>query len=77
MLCGWPDREDYVVGSKVAGPSGQMTWLRGGPARLDACNIADAIDGSLRRLRTDYVDLYQLHWPDRLPACPRPPSPTT
>mmetsp|Transcript_42154 Transcript_42154/g.109299 ORF Transcript_42154/g.109299 Transcript_42154/m.109299 type:complete len:265 (+) Transcript_42154:757-1551(+) len=42
-----------------------MTWLRGGPARLDACNIADAIDGSLRRLRTDYVDLYQLHWPDR------------
>jgi aryl-alcohol dehydrogenase-like predicted oxidoreductase len=42
-----------------------MTWIRGGPASLDARNISEALDGSLRRLRTDYIDLYQIHWPDR------------
>jgi aryl-alcohol dehydrogenase-like predicted oxidoreductase len=40
-------------------------WVRGGTARLDRANIVRALDDSLRRLRTDYVDLYQLHWPDR------------
>ncbi|KAG2498164.1 hypothetical protein HYH03_003921 [Edaphochlamys debaryana] len=58
-------REDVLIASKVAGPSGQMTWLRGGPHKVDAANITEALDGTLRRLRTDYVDLYQIHWPDR------------
>jgi aryl-alcohol dehydrogenase-like predicted oxidoreductase len=42
-----------------------MTWIRGGPPSLDASNITAALDGSLRRLGTDHIDLYQLHWPDR------------
>ncbi|CAO2839670.1 unnamed protein product [Amaranthus hypochondriacus] len=58
-------RDAVVLATKVAGPSGQMTWIRGGPECLDAKNIAEAIDNSLLRLQTDYVDLYQIHWPDR------------
>jgi aryl-alcohol dehydrogenase-like predicted oxidoreductase len=58
-------RDKVLVATKVAGPSAQMTWIRGGPMALDAGNIRAAIDGSLQRLRTDYIDLYQLHWPDR------------
>ena len=57
-------RSDFVVSTKVAGPGG-MEWLRGGPTCLDAANIMQAIDGSLERLQTDYIDLIQLHWPDR------------
>lgn len=58
-------RDRLVLATKVAGPSGQMNWIRGGPESLDAANITDAIDNSLLRLRTDYIDLYQIHWPDR------------
>jgi hypothetical protein len=64
----WPlhqHRHDVIVASKVCGPSGQMTWIRGGPHRLDAANIRAALDASLARLQTDCIDLYQLHWPDR------------
>jgi len=57
-------RERVVVATKVAGPAG-MPWLRGGPARLDAGNIRAALEASLLRLRTDRVELLQLHWPDR------------
>lgn len=60
------NRDKVVIATKVAG-RGDADWLR--PNRehavLDAKNIAYAIDGSLKRLQTDYVDLYQLHWPDR------------
>ena len=54
-----------MVASKVAGPSAQMTWIRGGPSSLSAKDILQALDSSLSRLGTDYIDLYQLHWPDR------------
>ena len=57
-------RDRHFVTTKVAGP-GSMDWLRGGPIRLDGANIRSAIEGSLRRLRTDYVDCLLLHWPDR------------
>ena len=57
-------RSNFILATKVAGPGG-MEWLRGGPCALDAKNIAEAIDGSLKRLQTDYIDLIQLHWPDR------------
>jgi aryl-alcohol dehydrogenase-like predicted oxidoreductase len=62
-MCG-QRRQDHVVCTKVAGP-GSMDWLRGGPTALDGKNITEAIDGSLRRLQTDYIDLVLLHWPDR------------
>jgi aryl-alcohol dehydrogenase-like predicted oxidoreductase len=50
----------------VAGPARDMVRkFRGGDNKLDRRNILSAIDGSLARLRTDYVDLYQVHWPER------------
>ncbi|GAA0145943.1 oxidoreductase [Lithospermum erythrorhizon] len=58
-------RDRLVFATKVSGPSGQMKWIRGGPEAVDAKNITEAIDDSLRRLQTDYIDLYQIHWPDR------------
>ncbi|KAI3472677.1 hypothetical protein Pfo_030846 [Paulownia fortunei] len=58
-------RDRVVLATKVSGPSGQMTWIRNGPESLDARNIADALDNSLLRLQSDYIDLYQVHWPDR------------
>lgn len=58
-------REKVVLATKVAGPARSLKWIRGGPLALDRANIRAAIDGSLRRLQTDYIDLYQLHWPER------------
>lgn len=58
-------RDRIILATKVAGPGDWINWLRGGGHRLDRRNIEAALDASLQRLRTDYVDLYQLHWPDR------------
>ena len=59
------DREKIFLATKVAGPARSLTWIRNGPPALDRNNIRTAIEGSLRRLQTDYIDLYQLHWPER------------
>ncbi len=59
-------RSKVVLATKVAGRS-PMTWLRadGAPSEQTPKQIAQAVDSSLKRLQTDYIDLYQLHWPDR------------
>ncbi|MGD9386248.1 MAG: NADP(H)-dependent aldo-keto reductase [Thioalkalispiraceae bacterium] len=59
-------RDDIVLASKVAGPGEEwIPHIRNGKSYHDKSNIEAAIDGSLKRLQTDYIDLYQLHWPAR------------
>jgi aryl-alcohol dehydrogenase-like predicted oxidoreductase len=58
-------RDDIVLASKVASRSDWMDYLRDGRNCLDRANIEQALHGSLEHLQTDYLDLYQLHWPDR------------
>lgn len=56
-------RDKVILASKIAGPG--LSWIRDGDAIIDRKNITAALDTSLRRLKTDYIDLYQLHWPNR------------
>ena len=58
-------RDKILIATKIAGPARNISWVRNGPLAMDRANIRAAIEGSLRRLQTDYVDLYQLHWPER------------
>ena len=57
------NREKIILASKIAGPG--CNWIRGGRNSFDEKTIGEAINGSLKRLKTDYIDLYQLHWPER------------
>jgi aryl-alcohol dehydrogenase-like predicted oxidoreductase len=57
-------RDSLIIATKIAGPSRGFAWIRNMP-RINREHLNSALDGSLRRLQTDYVDLYQIHWPDR------------
>ncbi len=57
-------RSKIVLATKMTGPSG-MDWIRGGKGDLGAADVRAAVEGNLARLQTDYIDLYQLHWPSR------------
>ncbi|MFO1245084.1 MAG: aldo/keto reductase [Ramlibacter sp.] len=57
-------RQKVVLATKVAGPSRGMPWVRDG-AGMTAADIVASCEGSLRRLQTDVIDLYQIHWPER------------
>jgi len=57
------NRDTVILATKVTGPA-DMPWLRSGP-RPSRAQIRQALEDSLRRLQTDHVDLYQVHWPDR------------
>jgi aryl-alcohol dehydrogenase (NADP+) len=58
-------REKLIIATKIAGPGRGFKWLRDGAKAIDRDNIKQAVDDSLKRLQTDYIDLYQIHWPDR------------
>ena len=57
-------RDGLYIATKIAGP-GRRDWIRGGRTDLTKDVIAEAVDTSLARLQTDYIDLYQIHWPQR------------
>lgn len=56
-------RDKVILASKITGPG--MPWIRNGENVIDRKNIHLAVEASLKRLQTDYIDLYQLHWPNR------------
>ena len=56
-------RNKVILGAKVSGP--MRSYVRGGGNQFGIKNMSEAIEGSLKRLKTDYIDLYQLHWPER------------
>lgn len=57
------NRDKVILASKISGPG--LPWLRAGNDRINKENILQAVEDSLTRLKTDYIDLYQLHWPNR------------
>lgn len=57
-------RDDLIIASKAAGPGKHMLHVRNGP-NFTKAHLTEALEGSLKRLQTDYIDIYQLHWPER------------
>jgi len=57
-------RDRLVIATKIAGP-GRRDWIRDGRTDVTRETIAEAVETSLARLKTDYIDLYQIHWPQR------------
>ena len=58
-------RNEIILASKIAGGGEWVKHIRGGKTRFTEDYITQAVSASLKRLRTDYIDLYQLHWPER------------
>ena len=58
-------RDKLIIGSKISGPRRGMPWIRNNEFSLDRQTIRNALHDSLTRLQTDYIDLYQIHWPER------------
>ncbi|AFZ10354.1 NADP-dependent oxidoreductase domain protein [Oscillatoria nigro-viridis PCC 7112] len=59
-------RDKVIIATKVAGRSTRrFNWIREGKNQIDRPNVEKALNDSLKRLQTDYIDLYQIHWPDR------------
>ena len=56
-------RDEVILATKISGPG--LSWIRGGGNQFDKKNLNEAVNKSLERLKTDYIDLYQLHWPER------------
>ena len=57
------NRSKVVLATKISGPG--LNWIRGGGNQYNKKNLNEAVNQSLKRLQTDYIDLYQLHWPER------------
>ena len=57
------NRSKVILATKVSGPG--LNWIRGGENQYNKKNLNEAVNQSLKRLQTDYIDLYQLHWPER------------
>ena len=58
-------RDQLIIGSKISGPRRGLGWIRNNDFSLDRATIRQALHDSLKRLQTDYIDNYQIHWPER------------